>query len=315
MPGPCARAFQHSTRVVGLDACHIKARYGGVLLVMSVLDGNGNVFPCALGVAESENMATWTWFVNLVRAGLHIEDGGEGIVVLGDREKGLERAVNELLPRACHGYCVCHINKNLKAHHGTVLQGILFKAAKDATEDAFNATIQAMRKANAAGAAYIEAIDKRRWARAFFARRRFGHVTSNFAESMNHWLDDARALDPVGLFSTYIRKLNPLFEKRRNEYAQLPPDALSKNVDTLFSRSDEEGRTVVAVRHSPTSFEVRRMHDPLSWRVVDLGKMTCSCGFTKNTEFPVVTCVPRSARKRKTPKASSFPSEDWRRSG
>ena len=41
IPGVCAQAFDNTTKIVGLDACHIKARYGGVLLVMTVLDGNG----------------------------------------------------------------------------------------------------------------------------------------------------------------------------------------------------------------------------------------------------------------------------------
>ena len=33
--GMCVRAFAVSTRVVGLDACHVKAKHGGVMLVMT----------------------------------------------------------------------------------------------------------------------------------------------------------------------------------------------------------------------------------------------------------------------------------------
>ena len=44
-------AFSYSSKVVGLDACHIKAKYGGVILVMTFLDGKGSVFPGAIGVA------------------------------------------------------------------------------------------------------------------------------------------------------------------------------------------------------------------------------------------------------------------------
>ena len=106
LPGMCVDAFTHSTKVVGLDGCHIKAKYGGVLLVMTVLDGDGHVFPAAIGIAESENQETWRWFVALARAGLRIEDGGAGIVVLSDREKGIDIALNELLPRARPSFCV-----------------------------------------------------------------------------------------------------------------------------------------------------------------------------------------------------------------
>ena len=57
-PAMCVNAFEHMTKIIGLDACHIKAWYGGVILVMTALDGNGQIFPVALGIAESENTAT-----------------------------------------------------------------------------------------------------------------------------------------------------------------------------------------------------------------------------------------------------------------
>ena len=47
-PRMCIDAFLNSTKVCGLDACHIKAKYGGVLLVLTVLDGDGHVFPAAI---------------------------------------------------------------------------------------------------------------------------------------------------------------------------------------------------------------------------------------------------------------------------
>ena len=36
--GICIKAFAHTPHVFGLDACHIKAAYGGALLVLTVLD-------------------------------------------------------------------------------------------------------------------------------------------------------------------------------------------------------------------------------------------------------------------------------------
>ena len=105
-PGVCLDAFLNTTQISGLDACHIKARYGGSLLVMTALDGNGQLFPVALGVAESENTATWTWFNALVKTALHIQGGGEGLVFLSDREKGKEKSLNDVLPRAANSFSV-----------------------------------------------------------------------------------------------------------------------------------------------------------------------------------------------------------------
>ena len=180
----CVRAFPHTTRVIGLDDCHIKARYGGALLVMTVLDGNGNVFPAAIGIAESENCETWFWFLALVQTAF--QTGlGDGLVVLSDREKGLDAALEALLPAAAHSYCVYHIEKNVKSSFHTSLDGLLFRAAKAGDEKTFNEVLDKNKTVNERAGRYIEAIEKTKWARAFFPGRRFGHVTSNISESMN----------------------------------------------------------------------------------------------------------------------------------
>ena len=110
----CVHAFRLSTNGVGLDGCHVKAKYGGVILVATVLDGNGNVFPAAIGIAESENEHTWSWFLFTLRSALQIADEGDGLVFLSDREKGIEIALQQLFPRAFHSFCVFHIQKNVK---------------------------------------------------------------------------------------------------------------------------------------------------------------------------------------------------------
>ena len=44
--------------------------------MLAVLDGNGKIFPAAIGIIEEENKETWTWFHSAVRSGLGIEGGG-----------------------------------------------------------------------------------------------------------------------------------------------------------------------------------------------------------------------------------------------
>ena len=107
---------------------------------MTVLDGNGQIFPAAIGIAETESTLTWAWFLGLVRAAFRVGDG-EGIVALSDREKGIETSLADVLPLAAHGFCVYHISKNVAKRYKVDLEGLLWKAAKAATEDAFNSTI------------------------------------------------------------------------------------------------------------------------------------------------------------------------------
>ena len=160
-PGMCVAAFHHTTRVIGLDACHVKASYGGVLLVMTILDGNGNDFIAALGIAESENSSSWEWFLAQVKTAFNIEDD-HGLVFLSDREKGIDGGVRHVFPRANHSLCVYHIEKNQKKHHHTSLNGLVFKAAKAATPREFDETINEMKALHKAGGNYIEGIGKER---------------------------------------------------------------------------------------------------------------------------------------------------------
>ena len=285
-PGMCSRAFRHTTKIVGLDACHIKTQYGGTMLVLSVLDGNGSVFPAAVGVAETESAATWSWFLNIVKSALRIDDGGEGIVFLSDRERGIEAATSELFPHAAHSHCVFHISKNVKTQYKTTLNGLLFKAANALNKKAFNDTIAEMKSINHAAGKYVERIDPAKWARAFFPARRLGHVTSNIAESMNWWLQDARVQNPVGLFTTYITQLNVLFERRRNKYAGTRDDGLPERVAALLDKSVRQAETLVVKQHTMTTFHVQSRHDQSTLRVVNMDTVACTCGYRDEFGVP-----------------------------
>ncbi|KAA8532357.1 hypothetical protein F0562_032388 [Nyssa sinensis] len=48
---------------LGLDGCHLKGPFGGVLLAVVALDGNNGLFPIAFAVVESETKDSWTFFL------------------------------------------------------------------------------------------------------------------------------------------------------------------------------------------------------------------------------------------------------------
>ena len=165
-PGMCVATFHHTTWVVGLDACDVKASYGGVLLVKTLLDRNGNVFIAALGIAESENSSSWEWFLTQVKTAFNIEEVTVwSFSVKGEKESML---VSDMFSqeRIIH-YVSTTSKKNLRKHHHTSLNGLVFKAAKAATPREFDETINEMKALHKAGGNYIEGIGKERWARAF----------------------------------------------------------------------------------------------------------------------------------------------------
>ena len=282
----CVSAFSNSTGVLGLDACHLKTPHGGVLLVLTILDGNGQIIPGSLGIAESENVHTWKWFLSLVKTAFHIEDDGRGLVFLSDREKGLDDGLKELFPNAAHSFCVYHIEKNVKVRYKTTVEGPLFTAAKTPDENVFETVLQHIDNIHREAGNYIRKIDPAKWARSHFPARRFGHVTSNISESMNWWLEQARHLNPVQLFTTYIRKLNRLFERRRDKYSLMRPTQLPNKVSKMFNASVEDSRTLRVYRHTNAVFEVESKNDPGFLRVVNLETVDCSCGFYKEHGVP-----------------------------
>ncbi|KAA8517316.1 hypothetical protein F0562_017609 [Nyssa sinensis] len=48
---------------IGIDGCHLKGPYSGVLLAAVSLNGNNGLFPIAVGVVESENRHSWGFFI------------------------------------------------------------------------------------------------------------------------------------------------------------------------------------------------------------------------------------------------------------
>ncbi|XXG86180.1 hypothetical protein AAC387_Pa11g1123 [Persea americana] len=48
--------------IIGLDRCFLKGSYGGQVLAAIGRDKNGNMFPIAMAVVETESLDSWTWF-------------------------------------------------------------------------------------------------------------------------------------------------------------------------------------------------------------------------------------------------------------
>jgi len=69
----CKQGFTNACRpFIGVDGCHLKTKYGGQLLVAVGRDPNGQYFPLAFGVVETETKDSWSWFLQLL-----LEDVGQ----------------------------------------------------------------------------------------------------------------------------------------------------------------------------------------------------------------------------------------------
>ena len=71
----CKQGFLAACRpLVGLDGCFLKGPHKGILLIAVGLDPNDQIFPIAYAVVETENKATWKWFLYQLEDDLAITD-------------------------------------------------------------------------------------------------------------------------------------------------------------------------------------------------------------------------------------------------
>jgi len=140
----------------------------------------------------------------------------ETLVFLSDRQKGLIEGVDIVFPDNPHGYCLRHLYDNLhKKFKHKDLQPLLYKAAKSPTVQEFDVAILEMKKVDNDCVEWLLATaDKNHWAEDCFPGRRYGHFTSNIAESINSFLLTARKL-PVFSMMEFIRgELTQWFHER-----------------------------------------------------------------------------------------------------
>ncbi|KAL0368339.1 UNVERIFIED_CONTAM: hypothetical protein Scaly_1052800 [Sesamum calycinum] len=74
--------------VIGVDGCHLKGPYGGVLLSAVSIDPKNNLYPLAYVVVSGETREAWQWFLELLKDDLHVVRD-DVYTFISDKQKGL----------------------------------------------------------------------------------------------------------------------------------------------------------------------------------------------------------------------------------
>ena len=116
--------FHTSIRlVIVVDGTFLKSKYLGTLFVAASKDGNNQIYSLDFGIGDSENDASWEWFLTKLYDVIgHVDD----LVVVSDRHGGIEKTVQKLFPHASHGVCTYHLGQNLKTKFKNVVVHKLF---------------------------------------------------------------------------------------------------------------------------------------------------------------------------------------------
>lgn len=87
--GAAKQDFRAGMRnLLGLDGAFMKGPYPGQLLTVVSLDPNNGIYPVAYGIVETENLSSWTWFLEQLGDDLDLGCNSH-FTFISDRQKVL----------------------------------------------------------------------------------------------------------------------------------------------------------------------------------------------------------------------------------
>ncbi|XP_074290667.1 uncharacterized protein LOC141617379 [Silene latifolia] len=131
---------------IGVDGSHLRGKYGGTLLVAATLDGNNGILPIAYAVVDKETKETWSFFFYHLKRMANTETRSKW-VIMSDRQKGVEAALDEQLPEVSRRICARHFYANFKQEWpGDLMKKHFWTASKAHSEFVFTKAMNQIKK-------------------------------------------------------------------------------------------------------------------------------------------------------------------------
>ena len=277
------------------------------------MDANNSLFPFAFAVVDAENDENWLWFLQILQdiiskhAPNHLINPSQ-LILLSDRQKGLIEVVEKLFPASPHGYCLRHLSENMhKSFKHKDLKSLLWKAARAPTVNEFEGAMKEMRELDVKCVEWLyQTTDKAHWAEAYFPGRRYGHLTSNIAESLNSWLLEARELPIFGMMESIRGLLMRWFQERSEKGKQekgLIVQSIVSSIQICLKNRARQYRPrmststlweVIFQSTQPTE-ELRQIY------IVDIEKHLCDCHRWQASGIPCAHALAVFLRLRQNP--------------
>ncbi|XP_043701975.1 uncharacterized protein LOC122652326 [Telopea speciosissima] len=203
---------------ISIDVCHLKGKYGGVLLSAISVDGNNALFSIAFGIVEVECKDSLRSF----------------------SLKGLSDAVGMIFPYAQQRCCSRHLYQNFrKSFLGLILKKHFWELNNEVYQWLIKNPLSM-------------------WARHVFDdRAKSDHATNNLSESFNQWIAELRHM-PILILVDQLRvkmmeRLYRLYEKGCGYDIY---GVVTKNVKRKLDMMQQKTREYIVHPSSPHTFEV-----------------------------------------------------------
>ncbi|KAK2658938.1 hypothetical protein Ddye_005471 [Dipteronia dyeriana] len=260
---------------IGVDGCHLKRPFGGVLLSAVSLDANSGLFPLAVCICEKETQDSWEWILNNQKIYLNYLEGRK-LTFMYDRKKGVIAALEVHFPFAHRRYCARHIYANLKLTYiGHHYKKLFWRAARSSNIYDFKTCMEEIGIINPAAKHWLMDIDPQHWSMySYDPVIRCDHVTNNMTKAFNSMLSTQRAASYLDLLEFIRRMVMRKFNDRKKECSRwssvLPP-----RVHTKILKPSRESRTWTMIAAGNKEYE---LIGASRGYVVKLREFNCKCG-------------------------------------
>ncbi|KAK8669521.1 hypothetical protein V6N13_106949 [Hibiscus sabdariffa] len=186
--------------IMGLDGCFLKGPFKGVLLGAVGRDSNDQMYPIAWAVAED----------------LGMEDGF-GYTIISDQHKGLEVAINDILPRVEHRNCARHVYANWSGRkREKTFQFAFWQIVKSTTEREWEDNKQVLSKLDEKVAAELFGKQEKKWTKAFQRLHATSDIVdNNMCEAFNSSIIEERYKSIITMLEEIrVKIMTRIVEKR-----------------------------------------------------------------------------------------------------
>ncbi|KAL3694220.1 hypothetical protein R1sor_007871 [Riccia sorocarpa] len=161
---------------------------------------------------------TWCEWRNLVTSVEGLES--RNVIIVSDRQKGLEKAVAEVLPRNFHMHCAHHLKMNVIKHFGVPAGKAFLTLVYMDSQASYERRLVEMETRSSKGpdlVRYIRQIPVDRYVRFAIPLPKYGRTTSNIVECINGALKPVRDFAPCHIiWQMWNYMLNLFYARREN---------------------------------------------------------------------------------------------------
>ena len=166
------------------------------------------------------------------------------MVILSNAHKSIDNGFNAMYELVEHGLCAFHLYKNLKKNHKLLhIEESFHSCVRAYTPLIFEYYMRELDHLFASIRHELKDIERHRWARAFFRRKRYSVIMTNIFESMNYTLKESQELPIIKLLESICSLVQKWFYEHHTKL-NFQHMELSVYADDIIRESLRESRSI-----------------------------------------------------------------------